>query len=329
MKPYSLDLRQRIVDAYDRGEGSVREIAAQFSVAPNTVQNYLALQRCTGELTPLPHRCGPPRLLKRRHERALFALLHAQNDRTDAEYAQSLAERTGLHVSRRTINRTWWRLGVTRKKKVLHATERDRPDVKRARRLFRRRWRRQRHRRFIFLDEFGTNLGQTRRYGRARRGRRAVGAVPENSDPNVTLTIGLSRDGIVAPDAFEGGTDGEKFEDWVRGKLAPQLRCGDIVVADRLGAHRILAARTAIEARGATYVLLPPYSPDLTPVEEAGAKIKERVRGANPRTLDALYEALRQGVAAVTPRDARGWFSNRASYLSTGEGCTKPTGPPL
>lgn len=316
MKSYSLDLRQKIVDAYERGEGSVRDLAERFDVVPNTVQNYLTRHRRTGSLAPSPHGGGPPRLLKRVHERALLALLREQNDRTDAEYARRLAQRTGVAASRCTVNRAWRRLGVTRKKKVLHATEQDRPDVQRARRAFRRRAQRYRGRRFIFIDEFGTHLGLTRRYARARCGRRAVGAAPGNTDPNVTLTIGLSRRGIVAPDAFEGGTDGEKFVDYVRHTLGPRLRRGDVVVVDRLGAHRALAARAAVEARGATYAMLPPYSPDLTPVEEAGAKIKERVRGANPRTLDLLYEALRQAIAAVTPRDARGWFAHRAKYLS-------------
>lgn len=326
MSLYSLDLRRKIVDAYDRGEGSVRDLAERFDVAPNTVQNYLTRRRQTGSLTPLPHGGGPPRRLGRRHERVLLELLREQNDRTDAEYARRLAQRTGLRVSPRTINRAWRRLGITRKKKVLHATEQDRPDVQRARRSFRRWARRCRGRRFIFVDEFGTHLGLTRRYARVRRGRRAVGDVPDNSDPNVTLTVGLSDRGIVAPTAFEGGTNGERFEDYVRFTLGPRLRRGDVVVVDRLGAHRSAAVRAAVEARGATYRMLPPYSPDLTPVEEAGSKIKEHVRGANPRTLRALYGALRKALAAVTPKDARGWFNHRAAYLSPR---TRSVGPPL
>jgi hypothetical protein len=164
--------------------------------------------------------------MKRAHERALLALQRARNDRTDAEYAHLFAGRMGLRVSRRTINRAWRRLGITRKKKVLHASEQDRPDVQRARRAFRRRARRAQSRRFIDLDEFGTNLGMTRRYGRARRGQRAVGKAPVNVGPNVTLTMGLSREGIVAPLVFEGGTNGARFEAYVREQLAPHLRRG-------------------------------------------------------------------------------------------------------
>ena len=326
MWAYGPDLRQRIVNAYDNGEGSIRELADRFAVSPNTVQNYVTQRRVTGQLAPARHTGGPPRALRLADESALRALVAEQNDRTDAEYAALLAARTGCDVSARTINRAWRRLGFTRKKKVLHATEQDRPDVQRARRAFRRRAQRHRDHRFLFVDEFGVNLGLTREYARARRGQRAIGRIPANPDPNVTLTMGLSRDGIVAPDAFEGGTNGERFETYVRHTLGPQLRRGDIVVADRLGAHRVRGAREAVEARGAEYWLLPPYSPDLNPVEEAGAKVKAYVRGANPRTLAALYEALVAAVHAVTSQDARGWFRDRAAYLVR---CTKMIRRPL
>src|SRR5687768_9726649 len=119
MKPYSLDLRWRIVAAYDRGEGSVRELAALFGVGPNTVQRYLTRRRVRGDVAPAPHRGGPRRVLRRTDERVLRALVAEKNDRTDAEYATLLAARTGRHVSRRTINKAWSRVGYTRKKKVL------------------------------------------------------------------------------------------------------------------------------------------------------------------------------------------------------------------
>jgi transposase len=324
MKPYSLDLRQKIVEAYDRGEGSVRELAERFMVSPNTVQNYLTRRRRTGDLAPAPHGGGPPRLLKRDQERVLLALQRAHNDRTDAEYAKLFTQRTGMHVSRRTINRAWRRLGITRKKKVLHASERDRPDVQRARRAFREEACRARRRRFIFVDEFGTNLGMTRRYGRARRGHRVVGKVPLNTDPNVTLTMGLSREGIVAPVVFTGGTNGPSFVRYVREYLSRELHRGDIVVLDRLGAHRAREARRIVERCGASFWLLPAYSPDLNPVEEAGAKVKAYVRGKNPRSRKALYRALDDAVRVVTARDAHGWFSERARYLFASTSRVRP-----
>src|SRR5262245_11812177 len=128
MKPYDLDLRLRIVAAYFGGEGSIRELAERYDVAATTVQNYVTRWRRTGSCAPAPHGGGSPRRLQPTDERALRALVATQNDRTDAEYAALLAQRTGRVVSRRTLNRAWPRLGITRKKKVLWAAEQDRPD---------------------------------------------------------------------------------------------------------------------------------------------------------------------------------------------------------
>jgi transposase len=116
MRAYSVDLRQRIVDAYARGEGSVRELAAQFGVDPSTVQRYRQRVRTAHTVAPRPHGGGVPRRVRGHVLRVLQGLRARQNDRTDAEYAAALAARTGVAVSRRTINRTWARQRVTYKK---------------------------------------------------------------------------------------------------------------------------------------------------------------------------------------------------------------------
>lgn len=117
MKPYSEDLREKIVAAYDRGEGTVDEIAAQFSVNRSTVQRYRDLARSTGSVAPKPHGGGPARSMTPQASELLLRLLAERNDRTDREYAEALKQKTGLRVSRRTINREWQRLRITRKKK--------------------------------------------------------------------------------------------------------------------------------------------------------------------------------------------------------------------
>lgn len=164
-------------------------------------------------------------------------------------------------------------------------------------------------RKFIFVDEFGTNLGMTRRYARAQRGQRAVGAVPANPDPNITLVMGLSHQGVVAPFAFEGAMNGDTFTAYTETQLAPELHPGDIVFADGLGSHRTRGARAAIEARGAQFRILPPYSPDLTPIEKCGAKVKDVIRSMSPRTASAVIDAMGEGIGSVTTADARAWFA--------------------
>jgi transposase len=135
-----------------------------------------------------------------------------------------------------------------------------------------------------------------------------MGAVPSNPDPNITLVLGLRHNGVVAPFAFQGAMDGAAFTAYAETQLGPELRAGDIVFVDQVGAHRTNAARAAIEARGASLRFLPPYSPDLTPVEKCGAKVKDVIRGLSPRTVAAVIDAMGEGIGAVTPRDARAWF---------------------
>lgn len=149
----------------------------------------------------------------------------------------------------------------------------------------------------------------TRRYGRAPRGRRAYGKVPANPDPNITLVMGLGLRGVVAPWAFKGAMNGEHFDVYVRQVLMPELKRGDVVIVDGLGAHRLRGVRQALRTRGVRYWILPAYSPDLSPVENCGSKVKEALRAAAPRTVPAVYDAMVRGVDKVFRQDAQGWFA--------------------
>ncbi len=117
MDPYSIDLRQRIVDAHHRGEGSVRELAERFVVSPNTVQNYLNLERRTGSVAPRPHGGGPEPKLGDAGVQQVRTLLEEKNDRTLDELGKELVARLDVHVSRSTVWRTVGRVGMTRKKR--------------------------------------------------------------------------------------------------------------------------------------------------------------------------------------------------------------------
>jgi transposase len=116
MGPYSIDLRQRIVGAYQNREGSVRELAERFAVAPNTVQNYLTLARVTGDLAPCPHGGGMPRKIDEAGERALCTLLEEKSHSTLAELIEQMERRRHVHVSIATMARTLERMEITRKK---------------------------------------------------------------------------------------------------------------------------------------------------------------------------------------------------------------------
>ncbi len=165
-------------------------------------------------------------------------------------------------------------------------------------------------RRLVFVDESGTHIAMDRLRARAPRGRRAYGKVPRNRGENLTLIASMSLCGMGDAMCLKGATDAKAFEVYVEHFLAPTLEEGQVVVLDNLGAHKPRRVRELIEARGAEVLFLPSYSPDLNPIEEAFSKIKGIVRKAGARTQEALTEAIANGLWAITPRDAAGWFNH-------------------
>ncbi len=150
----------------------------------------------------------------------------------------------------------------------------------------------------------------TRLYGRAPAGQRVVGRVPQSHWKTTTLLAGIRCDGVLAPLLWEGATDGSAFESYIQEVLVPALRPGDIVVLDRLPAHRGRAVRRALRKAGVGLWYLPPYSPDYNPIEKIWAKVKAGLRRAAARTLEALLEAVAQALRAVTAEDCRNSFAH-------------------
>jgi transposase len=166
-----------------------------------------------------------------------------------------------------------------------------------------------------FIDESGINLAMTRLYGRAPRGERVLGSAPQNYGPNVTLLGALSCTGLEAVMMIEGATDADVFRAYVREVLCPTLREGDIIIADNLSAHKAAGVQESIAATGARLLYLPPYSPDLNPIEQCWSKIKAFLRAAKARTRDALDTAVAFALATVTELDARAWFAHSGYVL--------------
>ena len=165
----------------------------------------------------------------------------------------------------------------------------------------RARWRRQQPGlsagRLIFLDETSIKTNMARRYGRSPRGARLVAHVPHGHRKTSTFIGCLCEDGTIAPYVLDGAVNTALFVAYVEQHLATALRAGDIVVMDNLPVHKASGVRAAIEAAGATLLYLPPYSPDLNPIEMVFAKLKSQLRAAAIRTVDALWDAL--GVTAL------------------------------
>ena len=165
----------------------------------------------------------------------------------------------------------------------------------------------------MFVDESGFHTSMTRLRARAPKGERAYAKVPRNRGKNQTLIAAITLEGAMVEEAVmavEGATNAQIFETYIEHFLGPTLEAGQVVVMDRLSAHRTERVRQLIEARGADLVFLPSYSPDLNPIEEAFSKIKAIVRKMEARTREALVEAIAKALRAVTPEDAMGWFKH-------------------
>jgi transposase len=333
MRAYSTDLRQRIVESYNAAEGSVREVAARFKVAARTVQNYLNLERETGGIAPRPHGGGPAPKLDDAGVQEVRAIVEEKNDRTLHEIADELDARLKVHVGLTTVWHALKRLDLPRKKKTLRASEQDRPDVRRAREVFQQKIEEVDPERRFFLDEFGFNLGMTRLYARAPSSERAYAKVPERVGSNITLVLGVGLRGIVAPFAFAGAMNAHVFAGYFCDQVVPLLPPAAVVVVDNLGAHYAEDTCEALEERGIVVVddlskhhpqdtrdasekrgielwFLPPYSPEMSPAEECGSKVKALTRGKDARTASALIDAMGDAIGQVTPQDARGWFDH-------------------
>lgn len=200
--------------------------------------------------------------------------------------------------------------GLDAEKKSLAASERD----EEARQAWREAVTQRDPEQFVFVDESGTHTSLTRLYGWAPHEQRATGSVPRNHGKNTTLVAALTSDGLRVPWLIEGAMNTPTFAWYITEQLGPMLRPGQVVVLDNLSVHKAANIRQALAARGCDLLFLPPYSPDFTPIEQAFSKLKAILRGLGARTHEALWEAVRLALNAITPADAVAWFAH-AGYI--------------
>ena len=166
----------------------------------------------------------------------------------------------------------------------------------------------------VFLDESSSNTNFTRRYGRAKGGQRVVDHVPFSKPKNITMLSSIRLDGSTVYTTYSGGTTGEKFIAYLKEKLIPALHKGDIVVMDNLRTHHIEEVRTLLENAGMEALYLPPYSPDMNPIEMMWSKIKSILRTMKERTVENLFKAIPKAFEKISPEDCIGWFK-QSGYI--------------
>ena len=170
--------------------------------------------------------------------------------------------------------------------------------------------------RLVFIDETGAKTNMARTHGWAPRGERLRMAVPHGHWSTTTFVAGLTTRGMIAPFVLSGAIDRDAFEAYVKVVLVPELRPGDIIVMDNLSSHKGPKTRKMIGDAGAQLLFLPPYSPDLNPIELAFAKLKARLRKAAERTVDGLWNTIGQISQSFSPQECKKYF-NAAGYSAT------------
>jgi len=222
---------------------------------------------------------------------------------------EELRQRLGVSCSIAALCRALKGLKLPRKKTIPRAREQGKPEVQEKRRVFTEKLATLDPARLVFVDESGATTAMTRRSGRAPRGERLYAEVP-GQWKSVTLIVALRLSGVGPALAFEGATDTAAFRTYVEQVLVPQLRPGDVVIWDNLKPHQDAQARQAIERAGATLEPLPPWSPDLTPIEKMFSKVKGILRTLAARTTEGVYAGWGQALEAIRPADIVGWFGS-------------------
>ena len=312
MQAYSQDLRDRVLRALDRGDRPT-EIARRFEVSRIWVYQVRDREQETGVRSSF--RIGGHRRSRvAEREQVLRAWIAAQPDLTLAELQQRLA-RQGVSIK---IGALWhqlnkWNLTF---KKTLHASEQEREDVQAARRAWSEAQPGMDLEKLVFIDETWTSTSMTRRYGRAPRGQRCIASAPHGHWQTTTFVAGLRHQQLTAPLVADGPMDGEMFLAYVRQFLCPTLRSGDIVILDNLSTHKVAGVKDAIATAGAALLYLPPYSPDLNPIEKLFAKLKALLRKAAKRSVEALWTQIGELLNTLSATECANYFTS-SGYVCT------------
>jgi transposase len=310
-------LRTRFARYIEEGL-SGRSAAARLKLSAATGSRWARLLRVTGSVHPAPQG-RPMGTGKLAPHHAFFEELIAQDpDITLFELRDALADAEGLRVHHSSIAGLLKRLGFSYKKSLV-ASEQRRASVKQARRDWAR-WRQTAIQampdRVVFLDETLVKTNLTRLRGRSLRGTRLSMDAPFGNWGTQTFIAGLTHEALIAPWVIQGSMDGEAFAAYVRKVLVPELQPGTAVVLDNLATHRNAEATQALREAGCWFLYLPPYSPDLNPIEQAFSKLKAHLRKAGARSFTALFAALGKICDLFTPQECWNYFL-AAGYVSS------------
>lgn len=312
-KPYANDLRAAAIRMIEDGR-TRPEVAELCGTSLSSVGRWVHRYRTTGSVQPAKFG-GYKRYALAKHGWRITRWIARQPDLTLLEIQARLG-RAGIKVAASSVFRFLQHLGLSFKKKTLHAAEQDRPDIAAKRRRWRRGQRRLDPKRLVFLDETALCSGMTRRGGRSPRGTRLVCKVPFQAWRTITMVVGLRHDRMIAPMLLPGAMTGEAFRTYISRVLAPELHRGDLVVMDNVPLHRTSSVRAALAKLGVSVADFPAYSPDLTAIEQPIGKLKAFLSKLGPRSIRSLLAGVRKGLEEFSPAQCAAYLRH-AGYAST------------
>ena len=296
------ETRKLLIEAWNKTHNA-KEIPECFSVNTSTVYRLEKQMRETGSVKTRTSQRGRKHALTPEDLQNIDRVVQQEPDITIDE----IIDKLGLHVCNETVRKAVIKLGYSYKK-LFMPQSRSVPDVREKRRNWKKHMSEKDINHLVFLDESGVNINMTRHYARAWKNRRAVDKTPLNTPCNTTVLSSIRLNGDCAYTVYPGGTTVERFAEYLKTKLLPTLSEADIIVMDNMRSHHAKAVKQLLDSSKVTYLYLPPYSPDLNPIEKMWSKLKAFLRKEKIRIASELPSAISKGFLTIRPKDCIGWF---------------------
>lgn len=316
-KPYSIDLRERVIKAYHHGkkpikrkENTISGVAKRFEVSVKFVKNLLKLYRETGSVTPKPHGGGHTPKLSATGLKFLRKTVKKSPDLTIDEYTQFYNENEEEPVSASTIRRALNQLKLTRKKKALSDPRKYQISNQLKTKLYQLAIKTYAPEQLIYLDETGATINMIRDYARSLGYQRAYASKSTNRGTRVSTIGALGYHGLIAELCFEGTLNTHLFNYFIETMLAPKLKKGNVLILDNASAHDPDELREILTPKGVKVMFLPPYSPELNPIELIWSQIKRFLKKHTATTTESLYQTISQSLQMITSSIAHNCFQH-------------------
>ena len=308
-KPYSIDLREKIVVAYESKEGSMPKLANRFKVSKNFVAELLKRVKQTGRIAPKPHGGGHPPSVKTQGETFLKELIESQPDLILEEIRDEYNKHFDL-VSRSTIDRTLKKLKLTRKKKTLFDPRKNTPVNQQKLFNYEINIAPFKIEDLIFIDETGCVRNITRPYARSTKGQRAHCFNSLTRGTRISTIGALGIEGLLTAFCYDGTMNAFLLAFFVKVFLVPVLKSNNVVILDNAKSHYDEDAIAMIEATGAGVIFLPPYSPELNPIEHIWSFVTSFIKKTVINVTYELYQTIADALETITSNDAKNCFQH-------------------